>query len=680
MTPQEWYTAAELAGTPKLPSTESGVIRRAKREAWPFRERNGQGGGREYHLDVLPKEAREALLDAAIASLPANVCNLPEKVEAVTKELAVQVLPSSSELKGWQRRTMEARLALLQLIEQLEPLHGTTKAVEKVVSLAQAGQLPPHLQSLVPVANARSGGELGKQTLSRRTLFRWRDQRTVGITALAPREAARAQMPPWGALLLKAWGKPQKPALSEVVRALNAEGVDINYSQARRFLEKVGEVQKNKGRMGPKEIKTIKGFRRRDTSELIPGDIYAADGHTFDAEVAHPHHGGPFRPEVTLIIDVATRMPVGWSVALAESTLATLDALRHACDKRGIPAIFYTDNGSGYCNEVMTAPGTGLLARLGITHKTSIPYNSQARGVIERAHRTILVSAAKNLPTYVGAPMDQDARKVAFKQTRKDRTLLLEWADFVRLIEAAIAEYAERPHKGLPQLRDPVTGSKRHYSPAEYWMSFIEQGWVPVPTEGVDDTYYPQVLRTVDRCEVRFSGNVYFSRELQEWHGCDVRVGYDVHDPAKVWIRDEHERLLCIAELGANKSGFFPQSVVEQAAEKRAQGRAQRLERKLAEVELERNGGRRPIEIDAAEVQAARKRLEIEMTAPAPTKVQIPVDGKGKWKLWKELERSGEVPEELASFYRSFPKTKAWAAFNDVERELGGDRVSRTGT
>jgi putative transposase len=66
-------------------------------------------------------------------------------------------------------------------------------------------------------------------------------------------------------------------------------------------------------------MKNIKPFVRRDISQLQPNDVWTADGHTFDAEVQHPMHGRPFRPEITAIIDVATRRIIGWSVGLAES-------------------------------------------------------------------------------------------------------------------------------------------------------------------------------------------------------------------------------------------------------------------------------------------------------------------------------------------------------------------------
>src|SRR5690606_2895464 len=127
---------------------------------------------------------------------------------------------------------------------------------------------------------------------------------------------------------------------------------------------------------------------------------------------------------ITTVLDIATRRAVGWSAGLAESTWAVLDALRHACLTGGIPAIFYVDNGSGYKNAAMSAEATGFLARIQSTLTHSLPYNSQARGIEERSHKSIWVRGAKELPTYMGQDMDREAKQKAYKITRADLRLV----------------------------------------------------------------------------------------------------------------------------------------------------------------------------------------------------------------------------------------------------------------
>jgi putative transposase len=581
-----WYAAIELRGLPGMPGTERRVRARAIQQGWKSRERMGRGGGQEFAWDALPETTRRFLLDGSNAQLPLAVEGAPP---------APAIPADTAALKDWQRRRLEGRLTVLRYVDTLAgQLHiSQEKALFEIVTRARAGTLPEPVQQAVRAANAHANGALAKRVISRRTIKRWKADHERG--ALAPK-APKAEAPPaWAPALLRAYRQPQKPSLVNCLRDLQAEGAlpkgiaVPSYDQARRFLARLGAVQRQRGRMGTRELKSIRPFRRRDTTNLLPCDVYIADGHTFHAEVAHPIHGRAFRPEVTLILDVATRRVPGWALTLAESGLATLDALRHGVTRRGIPALFYADNGGGYANKMMEHPATGFMARLGIEMTHSIAYNPQGHGMIERHHQSILVRAARTLPTYVGDDMDDQARKAAFQATRADASQLLPWAEFCRLIDLTIYQYERRPHRGLPKIGDPVTGKRRHQSPLEAWEAAVAQGWAPeVPSEAeAADLFRPEILRTAQRGEISLFGNRYFSAALEESHGSQVRVGYDVWDPSRVWVRDPEGVLLCVATLDGNKSDYFPKSVIEMAQAKRADGRRKRLEVRRAEIDAE---------------------------------------------------------------------------------------------
>ncbi|MGB6053779.1 MAG: Mu transposase C-terminal domain-containing protein [Burkholderiaceae bacterium] len=518
-------------------------------------------------------------------------------------------------LKDWQRRTAEARAALLHEVDRIAAVVGREKAITKVVIMAQDGTLPEHLAQLVPLANARAGAN-GRRTLSRRTIYDWyadarraADGGRMDVNALAPRDPhAYLRIPAWAAPALQLYQRPQKPSLKWVLEQLPGAlpaGIEApSYFALRRFLQKVGNVELQAGRMGSRDIKNIKPFIRRDTSMLWPADVYTADGHTFDAEIAHPAHGRPFRPEITTVADIATRRIVGWSIDLAESGLAVLDALRHACEIGGIPTTFYVDNGSGYKNALMSAPGIGMSSRLGFTMTHSIAYNSQARGIIERLHQTVWVRAARELPTYIGATMDAQAKQKVHKLTRRDIAVagssrhLMPFNAFIDFCEKQVRAYNARPHRGLPMVSDPALGRRRHMSPDEAWAQGVADGaqLVMLTSDEARDLFRPQREAKVLRGEIRLFGNQYFSQELTEFHGDIVRVAYDVHDAGRVWVYDRHGRFVCEAGFEANKRAYFPESFLEQAARKRAEGRAQRLEVKLQEVRDEHAGAPLTIE------------------------------------------------------------------------------------
>lgn len=599
---KKFYSIQEIIelGLSSLPSTHPALNRRAKLESWLWKEIKAKGGKNGVRKEYI-------LPDYAMAEL------ISKKQDEYSKQLEIKgdntdvanVVPTVSPelLADWQRDCGTARLAIVRHVLDMADLLGKTKAVEKFANDSKNGQLTATLADTVRRANAKAGKD-GNAKVSRATLFNWLklaenagDNSLVAVLAPKHRDVT---MPVWGATLLKLWGQPTKPSLSmvmrELVNVMGGENVPT-YAQASYFLRThVGNVELERGRMGARELKNIQPFIRRDTSELFPTDVYTADGHTFDAEVAHPISGRPFRPEITAIIDVASRKLVGFSIDLAESGLAVLDAIRTAVCTNGVMALFYVDNGSGYKNAMMSRDGSGLMDRLGSTLTHSLPYNSQAKGIVERSHKSIWIEAAKKLPTYIGVDMDKEARQKVFKKTRKDiatfgeSKLLLAWDDFMTLCRDEVERYNNRPHHAHPRRHNKLTGRKEHLTPQQVWdeklamMVNLGKPLVQVHEADMVDLFRPYIERKVLRGEIKMFNHVYFSRDLEQYHGETVHVGYDIHDASQVWVRDVSGRLLAVAKFEANTRAYFAQPVIEQAHEKRILGQLKRV--KVRENEI----------------------------------------------------------------------------------------------
>ena len=599
---KKFYSIQEIIelGLSSLPSTHPALNRRAKLESWLWKEIKAKGGKNGVRKEYI-------LPDYALAEL------VSKKQDEYSKQLEIKgentdvanVVPTVSPelLADWQRDCGTARLAIVRHVLDMAELLGKTKAVEKFANDSKNGQLTATLADTVRRANAKAGKD-GNAKVSRATLFNWLklaehagDNSLVAVLAPKHRDVT---MPVWGATLLKLWGQPTKPSLSmvmrELVNVMGGENVP-SYAQASYFLRThVGNVELERGRMGARELKNIQPFIRRDTSELFPTDVYTADGHTFDAEVAHPISGRPFRPEITAIIDVASRKLVGFSIDLAESGLAVLDAIRTAVCTNGVMALFYVDNGSGYKNAMMSRDGSGLMDRLGSTLTHSLPYNSQAKGVVERSHQSIWIQAAKRLPTYIGVDMDKEAKQKVFKKTRKDiatfgeSKLLLAWDDFMTLCHDEMQRYNNRPHHAHPRRHNKLTGRKEHLTPQQVWdeklamMVNLGKPMVQVHEADMVDLFRPYIERKVLRGEIKMFNHVYFSRDLEQYHGETVHVGYDIHDASQVWVRDVSGRLLAVAKFEANTRAYFAQPVIEQAHEKRALGQLKRNDVKRNEI------------------------------------------------------------------------------------------------
>jgi len=593
---QELVELQSIIQNPNFPNNRQGFEYRAKKEKWDFKEEKSTGRNGTKRKYLVPIELALSIQNHLKIEVSQVVASNSTKNEVV--------IPQSqdvSDLMNWQRDVAENRLFVVRYIQQqIRQGLKKTPAIDQFVAKAIDGSLPVEISEAVSKANAKAGET---RSVSRRSVFDWvkaveeaEKHKIPVIAVLAPKQR-QSVIPDWAGALLKLWGQPQKPTLTVVLEQLpqflNSSTVCPTYAQAYRFLnEKMGNVDVMRGRMGSRELKNIQPFIRRDTSQLFPTDIYTADGHCFDAEVAHPQHGKPFRPEITSIIDVATRRLVGWSIALSESSWAVLDAIRMSAIECGIPAIFYVDNGSGYKNDLLKAQGRGVLARLNTEISHALPYNSQAKGLIERSHQTLWVKAAKSLPTYIGKDMDSEASNTVFKLTRNEikrygsSKALMSWASFIDYAVQVVDQYNNKPHSGLKRITDSVTLKKRYQTPLEAWNEALELG---APIDRVEDwdsedLFRPYEERKVRRGEIELFGNRYFSADLEQFHGENVLVGYDIHDANRIVVRAIDGRLICYADWNANKRSYFPVSKLEQARQSRADGRMRRIAVRQAEV------------------------------------------------------------------------------------------------
>lgn len=709
------YSIADLLALniENFPTSRRGWEKLVQSNAFKYREvpSRGKGGVRkEYELS-------NELMELVVLKSIKNEVDSTEENFQLSAETEVLV-PTS--LVNWQREVAENRLFVVRYIQQ-QMKQGTKKtpAIEKFIADAEAQTLPAEMQNAVSKANAKAGAD---RTVSRRSVFDWikavedAEKHQINVMSVLAPKARRSDVPDWAMDLLKLYAQPQKPTLPAVLELLPnylKEGVACpTYNQAYRFIkEKMGNVEAQRGRMGNRELKNLLPFIRRDTEQLLPTDVYTADGHCFDAEVAHPMHGKPFRPEITAIIDVATRRMVGWSIDLAESGWAVLDAVRMSACECGIPAIFYVDNGSGYKNQMMGAKGRGVMARLNTEMSHALPYNSQAKGLIERSHQTLWVKAAKKLPSYIGKDMDAEASNKMFKLTRSEirqigvSKSLISWTDFLAFADEVVRDYNNKPHSSLKRITDPVSFKKRHLSPIEAWNAALNMG---APIDRVEDwdaedLFRPYEERKVRRGEIELFGNRYFSQELAEFHGDSVLVGYDIHNADQITVRDEDGRLICYAKWNANKRAYFPQTKVEQARQRRADGRLRRLAVKQDEVRLEANpqlviehmenqnvipfnGNKHQQLMDELNALPVRQEKEViyfkepVVTSPITEQATQTLTPVQRWMdLDRHIQKGEQLTQENQDFWEMFQLSKKFRQLEEDDAELNTYLAQRQG-
>lgn len=607
-----------------------------------------RGGRRKlYRVADLDEEIRTAILSTLIDSAPALPALQEQEPDALVQPTS-QHTPAAalstrgdsgrrngtigttdvagpsprSSLTDRQREILNARAALIAEVKRLGVSVGTDCAMRKVAELAAAGELREHLQVLVATANAKRGES---RTLSRSSLYRWLRASSSG--ELAP----RIQGPDYDlaedvAAVLALFRQPNKPSLAwcaqEIARSLGIDWQPL-YHRADRFRKKLPRTIFHVGRHTGAALKALQPFRRRDFLSLNPDDVWVGDGHAFKAKVAHPITGSPFVPEITVIMDVATRYVVGWSVSLSENCLAIADALRHGIARHGVPLIYYSDNGGGQKNKMFDAPITGTLGALGIHHETGRPRNPQGRGVIERSWQTHLIPAAKRFHTYKGNGADGDTLRLvtreidqALRAVKKGDVTVLPrklptWQQFIGEVEAALEEYnTSHQHSSLPRLNGTP-----HATPAEYRAARLRGIEIHKPAaRELAVLFMPSIVRKAARGEVRLFNGIYFHKDLMLVDGEDVQVAYDIHDNSRVWVKKLSGELIAEAVLDGNRDGYMPRPLVERLREQRAARRMGRLQRQMDEVHAELEGA------PAIEAEPALEPIDI---APEPEKVLV---------------------------------------------------------
>ncbi|MCW3482057.1 hypothetical protein OL229_21280 [Neisseriaceae bacterium JH1-16] len=387
------YSARELAELKLagLPGSERGVRFAAERGQWPHRPR-AKGKGVEY---APPQTVLTQLQARAIAELART-----RLAEPVAPPLA------TATETGNPAQIADARRGVLAALEKLIQHTGYSRkqAAGVLLEMARQGVAGESLPAMLRLARDPRGRRSADGLPSVRSLLRFTEYRKAG--ALTPkRRQAAPSVPDWAAPFLALYQCPEKPTVEHAYRRFISEWPlrpVPSIWQVRRFLAKIGRISHEAGRLGPRELKSLRPF---------------------------------------------------------------------------VPAVLYVDNGSGYRNQLMSDPATGLMGQFGIEMVHSLPYNSQARGVIERLHQTLWVSAARELPGYLGRDMDREACLAQFKLTRRaiagrgGALGLIDWDDFLAFCAAQVAADNAQPHRSLAKLADPSNGRRRHQSPDEAWAA-----------------------------------------------------------------------------------------------------------------------------------------------------------------------------------------------------------------
>jgi putative transposase len=507
------------------------------------------------------------------------------------------------------------------------------------------GSLSDELRQAIDDSNHRLTATR-RGTVSARSLTRWQTQKKATGHCLPAKTRSKVSWDSawWMPMLLACYRQPQKPKLTEAMQAFSDDWIrhgfnvaDLpSYGIVDRLLKRMPPILRETGRSTGSELAALKPFIRRDWSGAS-NEVWVGDGHSFKAKVRHPRTGQAFAPEVTVIIDAASRFIVGWAFSLSENQIAVSEALGQGMLKHGKPLIYYSDNGSGQTAKTIDCPAGGMLARLGVTHETGRPGNPQGRGIIEGLWDITAIAAAKTFPTFQGTGMDSGAlRKVtnlinSAKSKGEVPAFVPTWERFMATVEEYIDSYNHtHSHSSL--------GGK---TPAEVYYAGFDATWsCPLTEDEALTLYRPFIIRTVVRGEVKWINNVYFNRELSELPlKTKVQVHYDLHHADKVWISDLAGKPICIALWDGNKRDGFAKSKRDLIRDVRIDGIVKLAEQKVAAALAEREDAN----IIEGEVLV---RVPVPMVEPEAELVRVTAPVQPQEETLKRVPSPPTLPEE----------------------------------
>lgn len=403
---KEWLTAREIAAEalPGLPTTESAMIRYARRENWQrypsmCRARSGLGGGFEFHYTLLPTLAQVTYVQRhMVVGEPAS-----------TMPAAAEINAAADPLTDRGRRERDARLAVVAAFETFSKGLRNTAVQAAMFNFVDRWNMG-FIQADQWVKDALPH-------ISQRSVFRWRSAKLKGqknALAVDRSEARKGK----GLLETAVNGEVRAFILAWIVRAPH-----LSADVIRGYCEDTfgSEIPDRNGELKPlPPERTFQHFiaKLREEEKVVivkmtdpdafkskmklsgtgmlrhikdPNQMWMIDASPVDALCTDGRHS------IYACIDVASRRTV---ITLSKTPRASAVGLmmRKAILKWGVAKIVKTDNGSDF----VAIATKQLFANLAIEPDVCDAYSPEQKAHVERVIGTFQRQVCPQLPGYIG--------------------------------------------------------------------------------------------------------------------------------------------------------------------------------------------------------------------------------------------------------------------------------------
>ncbi len=565
----EWIATRKLAD---VLNTDTRLVRlRAQREGWTFRDRIGQGGGKEFAVETLPEDVRlrlggqdahptgEGRETAPVVSQVAEIVAAGDGDEVmICLDLIRAHQREEAECKArggkwdscwveFQTAYNEGRIAGL-LPETLRkyppgkcPSRGTVKGWDKMQRAEGVEALRSQYGKRKGRSKITEDGEL--------------------LDAVLGCMALRLTVPKMWHKLVGQFGRERVPSETTIARFISQWKAEN--PQAWTYFDSPEEWRnKYQGAAG----KAAAGVERPNQEwqmDATIADVSCVDGRYY----------------VLGLIDVFSRR-VKFLVEKSSSSFGQVKLLRAAILELGKPETVHTDNGKDYASKYLSR----CLAGLRIEQQFCTVKSPWEKPFIERVFGTLTRDLFAQLPGFVGHNV-ADRKKIRARQTFE---VQLTASELQQRIDAWVTEYEQRHHEGIEM------------PPIAKWASVR---WTPVTVREEDlavllaPTPANNGVVTVSKKGIRVEGVYYFDAagDWNHWIGQQVQCRWAGADAGEILVMDLQEKPLFWA-YNAERAGLKPEEHVRNRKRQRQEvAKTAKQLQKLAETQREALGQGLPV-------------------------------------------------------------------------------------
>ncbi|MDE7137283.1 MAG: Mu transposase C-terminal domain-containing protein [Ruminococcus sp.] len=294
--------------------------------------------------------------------------------------------------------------------------------------------------------------------------------------------------------------------------------------------------------------------RRKD--DIYANDGWVMDNYTIDVIIKDSENSGKTkRLYITTVLDVKSNVLVGWNITESPDSNSTLDALRFAMLRFGIPKYLYFDNGREFttldiageqrtrkvAKEKKGNTPVTIVEKLGIKLVFAKVRNAQAK-VVERIHRIIKEQYCTAQYGYCGGNiverpeiLGQNIRDGNIETEAELRETFADFADNIYNVQpygSSEAKYRGMTLIDVWNTSISETSLRKAGKETLDLLMLRNAGFQKVKRDGVFITYHGEKIW-------------YYDKNITWQHiGEEVCVRYDRNDPSSVRLYDKEDRYL----------------------------------------------------------------------------------------------------------------------------------------